>query len=196
MAAPAPLRAAGFLGAALFVAIAAVGAWHLASLQAERHVWAWSVAGFFVAAALPIALLDVRAHMAAYCSPVQRHYVRILLMVPIYAVDAWCALRWKEQKVFFNTARECYEAFVIYSIFTLMAEFVGPRARTLADLRARAARRGGGAAHEHAHMLPPFGLCLRPWRLLDGQFLDNARRGAFQYVLVRVVWYAGRFGLR
>ena len=40
----------------------------------------------------------------------QRHVIRILFMVPIYAVDCWLALRFKELTIYFDTIRECYEA--------------------------------------------------------------------------------------
>jgi hypothetical protein len=44
----------------------------------------------------------------------QRLYIRILWMTPIYAVVSWFALRFKEQNVYLQTAREAYEAYVIH----------------------------------------------------------------------------------
>ena len=48
----------------------------------------------------------------------QRHVIRILFMVPIYAVDCWLALRFKDATIYFDTVRECYEAYVIYNFYT------------------------------------------------------------------------------
>ena len=36
-------------------------------------------------------------HVLHYVSPLQRHYIRILWMVPIYSVESWLALRFNEQ---------------------------------------------------------------------------------------------------
>ena len=117
----------------------------------ERHVVAWFVAALFVGVALPLSVGDILGHVLHYVSPLQRLYIRILWLVPIFAVDAWLALRYKEQALFINTARECYEAFVIYSFFSLLLEFLGPRERTLQLLAAKARRTG----HDHAHCSSP-----------------------------------------
>lgn len=51
-------------------------------------------------------------------------------MVPIYAVDCWLALRFKEATIYFDTIRECYEAYVIYNFYTYctvyLQEFCNP----------------------------------------------------------------------
>jgi hypothetical protein len=57
----------------------------------------------------------------------QRHYIRILWMVPIYSIESWLALRFNEQKLYLETMREAYEAYVVYSFFKLMREFFGPK---------------------------------------------------------------------
>jgi hypothetical protein len=59
--------------------------------------------------------------------PKQRHYIRILWMVPIYSIESWLALRFNEQKLYLETMREAYEAYVVYSFFKLMREFFGPK---------------------------------------------------------------------
>ncbi len=61
--------------------------------------------------------------------PVQRHYIRILWMVPIYSVESWLALRFNRQKVYLETAREAYEAYVVYSLYKLMREYLGDKPR-------------------------------------------------------------------
>jgi hypothetical protein len=43
------------------------------------------------------------------CPKLQKYYIRILFMVPIYAIESWLALRFKAQKIFLETAREAYE---------------------------------------------------------------------------------------
>lgn len=46
-----------------------------------------------------------------YQPQLQRHVVRIMWMVPVYAIDSWFALRFKEANIYLDTARECYEAY-------------------------------------------------------------------------------------
>ena len=165
---------------ALIGCLSAIVVWQLAARQSERHVVAWCVGAICVAIALPLSLHDIHMHVSHYVSPLQRLYMRILCMVPIYAVESWLALRFKDQKIFLETARECYEAYVIYSFFKLLSEFLGPRERTLQLLGAKAQRTGRATAH----MLFPF-CCLRPWRL-DAEFLWRCQFCTFQYVFVRL----------
>jgi len=82
---------------------------HLAQAHSERHVFAWAVGGIFVCLAVPLSLHDIHMHILHYHSPLQKYYIRILWMVPIYAVESWFALRFKEQKIYLETAREAYE---------------------------------------------------------------------------------------
>ena len=163
------------------LAVAAIAVWQLVRAGAERHVIAWGVAAFFVCIAVPLSLHDMRGHLRHFVSPLQRQYIRIMLLVPIYAIDAWLALRFKEQKVYINTAREAYEAFTIFSFYSLLEEFLGPPEHVGQLLSERGARTG----HAAVHMLPPF-CCLRPWPL-DASFVRATRRGTLQYVVVRVL---------
>ncbi|GFH23710.1 transmembrane protein, partial [Haematococcus lacustris] len=60
-------------------------------------------------------------HTEYYTRPrLQRHVIRILWMVPIYAIDAWFALRFRDAREYLDPVRECYEAFVILSFFNFL----------------------------------------------------------------------------
>lgn len=116
-------------------------------------------------------------HILHYVSPLQKYYIRILWMVPIYAIESWLALRFKEQKAVLETAREAYEAWVIYSFYKLMLTFVGETdeiAQATIDALGR----------EHAHMMFPLHK-IKPWKLRGGQFLRITSVGVFQYVWIR-----------
>eukprot|EP00960_Hanusia_phi_P038203 753324-Hanusia_phi.AAC.1 len=52
-----------------------------------EHVLAWAVGAVFMAVSVPISLHDIHMHILHYVSPLQRHYIRILWMVPIYSVS-------------------------------------------------------------------------------------------------------------
>jgi Organic solute transporter Ostalpha len=158
-------------------ALAGVVIWQLVVRGSERHVYAWAIGAIFVAIAVPLSLHDIYLHLIHYVRPdLQRYYIRIILMVPIYSIESWLALRFKEQEIIFATLREAYEAFVIYSFTQLLMQFFGPKENLLQIL----------ASHgTHAHMLPPLSWCIRPWKL-TGQFVYRVRLGTFQYVITRL----------
>lgn len=69
----------------------------------------------FVASRLMFTSLfpQIYMHLRYYSSPnEQRHIVRILFIVPIYAFDSWLSLLFftnEEYYVYFDTVRDCYE---------------------------------------------------------------------------------------
>lgn len=112
---------------ALVVALSVIVLWQMIEQGSERHMMGWAIGAVFVAVTLPLSLNDIHMHIIHYVSPLQRHYVRILWMVPIYSVESWLALRFNDQKLVLETMREAYESFVVYSFFQLMKEFLGPK---------------------------------------------------------------------
>ena len=66
---------------------------------AEKSAWAIAVSGIFVIVAVPLSLYDINAHLQNFVSPLQRHYIRVIAMVPIYAVESWLALVFRPQRI-------------------------------------------------------------------------------------------------
>ena len=57
---------------------------------------AWFISGMFVLMALPVTVYEVAMHLEYFSRPkLQIRVIRILWMVPVYAVDSWFALRFK-----------------------------------------------------------------------------------------------------
>jgi len=85
-------------------------------------------------------------HVHYYVSPLQRHYVRCLAIIPIYAIESWLALRWKHQAVILTSVRDSYEAYVVYAFFRLMIDFLGGWEGLVTYLHHRELRRAQVAA--------------------------------------------------
>ncbi|XP_061740567.1 transmembrane protein 184B-like isoform X4 [Nerophis ophidion] len=102
---------------------------------------AQTISGFFVWTALLITCQQIYMHLRYYSSPnEQRHIVRILFIVPIYAFDSWLSLLFftnEEYYVYFDTVRDCYEAFVIYNFLSLCYEYLGGESAIMAEIRGK-----------------------------------------------------------
>jgi len=91
----------------------------------DIHYQGWFIGGIFVILSFPISLYEVAMHTEHYTKPhLQKHIVRILWMVPIYGIDAWLALRFRDARDYLDPIRECYEAFVIYSFYAYLMAYL------------------------------------------------------------------------
>ncbi|KAJ8384134.1 hypothetical protein AAFF_G00208360 [Aldrovandia affinis] len=102
---------------------------------------AQAVSGFFVWTALLLTCHQIYMHLKYYSSPnEQRHIVRILFIVPIYAFDSWLSLLFftnDQYYVYFDTVRDCYEAFVIYNFLSLCYEYLGGESAIMSEIRGK-----------------------------------------------------------
>lgn len=120
----------------------------------------------------------IRNATPQYVNPVlQKYYIRILWMVPIYAIESWLALRFRQQKIFLETAREAYEAYVIYNFYMLLLQYLGGGRAVRDILKAKS-----DAGHKFVHLIFPF--CCLKWKR-SGQFINRCTVGVFQYVIIR-----------
>lgn len=142
-----------------------------------KHVQAWFAGGIFVMCAVPISLWGILQHLINYTQPnLQRHIIRILWMVPIYAVNSWFALRFPEAAIYLDTVRECYEAYVIYNFLAYLLNFLWTKHPQL-DLVIR-------EKPQVKHFIP---FCLFPPWPMTGTFIKRCKHGALQYTIVRPV---------
>lgn len=115
-------------------------------------------------------------HLEYYNRPkLQIRVIRILWMVPIYAVDSWASLRFKEARFYIDPVRECYEAFVIYNFFMYLVAYLEDE---YGDVVAYYSTK------EQVHHLWPLRRCMRPWRMGD-EFFWETKRGVLSYVIAR-----------
>jgi hypothetical protein len=158
-------------------AVSGVAIWYLVEAHSEKYVMFWAVAAFFVTIAVPISIHAIHLNMLFYRHKLQRLYIQILWMVPIYSVQSWLALYFWPQKVYLETGRECYEAYVIYAFVRLLRDFLGEteeeQIRALEDIAREEDR-------EHCHHLMfCFNVCMPKWRL-GKQFLRQCSYGVLQ----------------
>nr|XP_031532726.1 transmembrane protein 184A [Vicugna pacos] len=102
------------------------------------------ISGIFVWTALLLTCHQIYLHLRSYTVPnEQRYIVRLLFIVPIYAFDSWLSLLLlggHQHYVYFDSVRDCYEAFVIYSFLSLCFQYLGGESVIMAELRGKPIR--------------------------------------------------------
>ncbi|XP_072167974.1 transmembrane protein 184B-like [Diadema setosum] len=98
-----------------------------------------AIAGIFAWAALIVTCYQIYMHLRHYtCPGEQRWIVRILFIIPIYSFDSWLSLLFFSQDhyyVYFDSVRDCYEAFVIYNFLSLCYEYLGGESAIMSEIR-------------------------------------------------------------
>lgn len=133
------------------------------------------VAGLFSLTAIILSLYEMCKHMQHYNKPyLQKYIVRILWMVPIYALNSWLAMYFHRTSIYMDTLRECYEAFVIYSFMKYLFNFLKNEVDAydiLIDCKPG---------------LPNiFPFCLLPPLPGGRRFIQLSRHGMIQYIVIR-----------
>ncbi|KAI5837419.1 putative DUF300 domain protein [Morchella snyderi] len=94
------------------------------------HTLGWLICGGCAIIATFISLCLIHQHAGHYTNPgEQRHIIRILLMVPIYAITSWLSYVWYWHAIYWEVARDCYEAFAIAAFFALLCSYIHPTLR-------------------------------------------------------------------
>lgn len=84
-----------------------------------------TIAGFFTILSVALSLWLMYQHLINYTLPhLQRYIVRIIIMVPIYAITSFLSLYWIKYSVLFALVRDGYEAYVVYTFFSLLVAFI------------------------------------------------------------------------
>ena len=92
----------------------------------QAHTVGRIIAGYCTGMSVLMTSLLIYCHLAAYTNPIeQRRIIRILLMVPIYAIDSYLALWRHEWAPVVGLIRDCYESYVIYTFFCLLMGYLG-----------------------------------------------------------------------
>ncbi|KAJ4845085.1 hypothetical protein Tsubulata_036109 [Turnera subulata] len=99
----------------------------------------YSVIAFFCSlGAICLAIFHIYRHLLNYTEPTyQRYIVRIIFMVPVYAMMSFLSLVLPQSSIYFNSIREVYEAWVIYNFLSLCLAWVGGPGAVVISLTGR-----------------------------------------------------------
>ena len=126
------------------------------------HQWAQIAAAVFTVIAVTVSTRHIRSHLRHGSDP---YVVHVLLMVPVYSIEALLGLLVHQVAPLLEIARSVYEAYVIYAFLQLLVRRLPP----------------GRPLTAVGHMLP-FRCVLRRWG--DREFVRRTLRGALQYSLL------------
>lgn len=135
--------------------------------------------------AIALAILHIYRHLLNYTEPTyQRYIVRIIFMVPVYALMSFLSLILRDSSIYFNSIREVYEAWVIYNFLSLCLAWVGGPGAVVLSLSGR-------------NLKPAWCLmtCCFPPLPLDGRFIRRCKQGCLQFVILKPILVAVTFVL-
>lgn len=135
------------------------------------------IAFFCTVGAIVLAILHIYRHLMNYTEPTyQRYIVRIIFMVPVYALMSFLSLVFHQSSIYFNSIREVYEAWVIYNFLSLCLAWVGGPGAVVLSLSGRSLK-------------PSYCLmtCCFPPIPLDGRFIRRCKQGCLQFVILKPI---------
>ena len=135
---------------------------------------AFAFASMCTLLAVCISGVSIYQHLASYTCPSQQRYIiRLLFTCPLYAVTSCLCLRFWKHAVYFETIRDCYEAFIIYSFLVLILEYAGGEANCVAKMQGL------------APLSPPCPFCFLKPRPRTVGLLRECKKGTLQFVVLK-----------
>lgn len=136
------------------------------------------IAGLFVWTAVFVTCQQIYYHLRWNTNPAeQRWIIRILFIVPIYALHSWVSLLFFNNEhyyVYFFTIRDCYEAFVIYNFMSLCYEYLGGEGNIMSEIRGKPIQSSW-----------QYGTCCLTGRTYTIGFLRFCKQATLQFCLVK-----------
>jgi len=136
------------------------------------------LAGFCVWTALFLTGYQIFQYLRYYTNPAeQRWIIRILFIVPVYALTSWLSLlffSYNNFYVYFNAVRDCYEAFVIYNFLSLCYEYLGGEGSIMSEIRGKPIRSSCW-----------YGTCLMTGQSYNIGFLRFCKQGTLQFCIIK-----------
>ncbi|XP_075520610.1 uncharacterized protein LOC142553936 [Primulina tabacum] len=127
--------------------------------------------------AMALAIYHIYKHLLNYTESIyQRYIVRIIFMVPVYALMSFLSLVLNNSSIYFDSIREIYEAWVIYNFLSLCLAWVGGPGAVVLSLTGKILK-------------PNWCLmtCCFPPIPLDGRFIRRCKQGCLQFVILKPI---------
>jgi len=106
----------------------------LAGINITFHSLATIIAAVFGLIAVTLSLYLMFQHATHYIEPREQRYIlRILFMVPVYAIANFTGIVFWRQYIYIEVLYTCYEAFAIASFFALMCHYIAPDLKSQED---------------------------------------------------------------
>ena len=145
--------------------------------------WLESSSAYFVAVVMvgicaAITLQNVVMHLVNYSrDDLQRHVIRIVLVIPIYCTASWLEIAYPNSATICHAIVDFWEALVIYSFFNLILEYVGGEHNWLLCVQ---------QSHpEGLQHLQPFSWCFPKRMDLNPSWLRACKVACFQFVFIK-----------
>ena len=84
------------------------------------------IGGIFALVAIGMTLVQIIQHFVHKTHPPsQKRIMRIIAMVPIYAITSWISILFFESAIYMDFIKSCFEAYVIYCFLLLLTKYLG-----------------------------------------------------------------------
>jgi hypothetical protein len=133
-----------------------------------QHALAMHISALFTFMSIPISLYQIYDHLAHFFQPkLQIQVIRIILIVPIFALESSLSIHFIDYSFYFQVVREFYESYVIYSFMRFLLYYLGDTEKIVESLSTKSSSFG---VHSQ-----PF-CCLSTWTM-GRPFLIGCKAG-------------------
>jgi len=113
-------------------------------------------------------------HLQHYSCPAQQKLIiRLLFTCPLYSLCSCLSLRLTASALYFETVRDVYEAFIIYTFLVLILEYAGGESACVSKMQAR------------PPLTPPVPCCWLPAKPRTARLLRECKQGTLQFVVIK-----------
>eukprot|EP01084_Bolivina_argentea_P260193 439319_1 len=95
-------------------------------MRISEKILAWWLGAMCTGLSCCFSFFLIWQHFLTFTNPdAQSKIIGIIWLVPIYSVDSWFGLRFKNAAIYLNLARDCYEGYALFLFLALMIELIG-----------------------------------------------------------------------